>query len=1053
MIGRSFPTSSYDRNRLFPSNFGGFARTLSIAPPLPMSKTPLILLLLTFASLRAFAAVDFVHEVKPLLEEKCLSCHDHEKQRGGLILTSKKWALNPTDHGRVVIQPGRSSESVLMARVLADDPEKRMPKDEPALSAEEIATLQAWIDEGMSWTEDLGGQERHWAYKKPVTPPIPNVPDQADFPIRNPIDAFVWDALQANKLQPSPPASKAQLLRRLSLDLTGLPPSVEEVLAFESDDSPGAWEQAVDRLLASPQFGEHWARQWLDLARYADSNGFQADQLRDSWAFRDWVIKALNADMPFDRFSIEQLAGDLLPEATQDQKIATGFHRTVTCNVEAGVHVEENRTNQVFDRVNTTGLVWLGTSLECAQCHNHKYDPISQKEYYQLFAFFNQTSVEVKGTGGVSYDFNGPSMALDLPEQQRKQRDALLQQQQALTGKIQAAKAQTQEAQAAWEQGVIAGLSQQVSWTTLAISDIQSTGSETFETLEDGSVLAGGTVPSTVIYTFKAEAPLAGITTIRVEAMTDDSLPGKGPGRGDPVRNNFILSEFELYASAVANEPGERIKLVAARADFSQNKWAVEKAIDGNRKTGWAIAPEFSKPHEATFILEAPMIPELKHLTLVLDQNYGRGRVLGRVRLSATSGDPDIEELPADVRKALAKSGKRNSKQQKIIDDWYARNHPALVKMTRELADLNRQLKLIQPPTTLVMVESEQRTTHMMIRGSYLDRGPVVEAGVPEVLHDWDASLPTNRLGFAQWLMSPENPLVARVTVNRWWGQLMGHGIVQTEEDFGRMADRPTHPALLDWLAVSFVENGWSMKQVLRTMVLSSTYQQDTRVSPKLLEADPANRWYARGPRHRLSAEMIRDNALAISGRLSTEMYGPPIYPPQPAGLWRQVGRNEPKYVVNTDQHRFRRGIYIIWRRAAPYASFVNFDGPDRSACHPRRSRTNTPLQALTLMNDEAYIELALAFAERVMMDRSGEALEAQMVYAFRRALARAPTGEELQALVAIYQDELDRPGGEALIEGVKGIKIDPALDQRKLGAWFHVTSVLLNLDEAINKN
>ncbi|MFP6906680.1 MAG: PSD1 and planctomycete cytochrome C domain-containing protein [Verrucomicrobiota bacterium] len=999
------------------------------------------------------AAVDFAREVKPVIERHCLACHDHEHQKAGLILTTRKWALTPSDHGRVVVRPGQGAGSELIRRLLNHDDEKRMPKDKPALSTEEIDLLRQWIDEGMSWTEDLGGGVQHWAYKKPVKPPIPEDSAGTGFSIRNPIDAFVLRKLKQHKLQPSPRAPKATLLRRLSLDLTGLPPRVQDVLAFEADASPRAYEHAVDRLLASPRFGEHWARQWLDLARYADSNGFQADQLRDSWAFRDWVIKALNADMPFDQFSVEQLAGDLLPDASVDQKIATGFHRTVTCNVEAGVHVEENRTNQVFDRVNTTGIVWLGTSLECAQCHNHKYDPISQKEYYRIFAFFNQTPVEVKGKGGVSYDFYGPKMDLELPGKQREERDALLARKAALAeeAEVRAKYAGTRRAE--WEAELVKSATAMPAWLTLKSTRLQSTGSEEFEHLDDGSILVVGTVPSTTIYTVKAEAPFSGITAIRLDALTHDSLPGTGPGRGDPVKANFILSEIELYASKTPGEQGERVSLVDAKADFSQKNWGVKKAIDGNRTSGWAIAPEFFKPHHAVFITQKPIDPAQKYLTIVLDQNYGRGRVLGRFRLSVIRGDPDLQAIPEAVLAVVKKTGKRNRKDQKVIDAYFAQHNPQAIQLTRKMEGLDRQLGLIQAPTTLVMVESEKRKTHMMVRGNYLDPGVEVEAGVPDMLHAWEPGLPTNRLGFAQWLMSPENPLVARVTVNRWWGQLMGRGIVKTEEDFGRMADRPTHPELLDWLALSFMENGWSMKQLLRTIVLSATYQQDSRLGPELLEADPENRWYARGPRHRLSAEMIRDNALHISGQLDETMHGPPIYPPQPGGLWRQTGRNEPKYIVHTDENRYRRGIYVIWRRAAPYASFVNFDGPDRSACHPRRSRTNTPLQALTLMNDETYVELALAFAQRVLKETSGQALEEQLRYAFRCALSRAPRAEELEVLATIYREELDQAGGDQLIAGIKGFKPDPALDHRKLAAWFHLASVLLNLDETINKS
>ena len=1004
----------------------------------------LILFLSSWLFPAALLAVDFASDIRPILEQRCLDCHNSAKRKGGLVLSSRAGALTPADSGSVVFEPADASE--IMRRLMSEDEDERMPAKGDRLSAKEIALMSAWVKEGFPYSEDLETEEVHWAYVAPVKAVVP--------PGESAIDYFVGRALVEREVSASKRAGKARLLRRLSLDLTGLPPTLDEVHAFESGVVD--YKAEVDRLLASPRFGEHWARQWLDLARYADSNGFQADQLRDSWAFRDWVIRALNDNMPFDQFTIEQLAGDLLPGATIDQKIATGFHRTVTCNVEAGVHPEANRHDQVFDRVNTTGLVWLGTSLECAQCHNHKYDPFSQKEYYELFAFFNNTPLEVDNKGkGVSYDFTGPFMDLPMSADKEAERSRLRDEMTVVEKEMKQIKRDAVSAQKAWEAKVVAAIAEPVKYKTMAIEEISSTGSEEFVTQKDGSVLATGTVPSTVEYTLKLRSASAGaLTALRLDALTDPSLPGKGPGRGDPKRTNFILSEIEVYASATTEKRGKRVKILDAIADFSQTSWEVSKAFDGNRKTGWAIAPEFSKPHWATFIFDQPIPVKTPYLTVVLDQNFGRGRVLGRVRISGTDGNPDLENIPDDVMAVLKKKGTRNKAGKKVIDAYFEKKYPEMLAVKRKHTKLTQAMNAVKPHQTLVMMDQkEARETHLLIRGDYSNKGMPVSTATPAVLHAWDEDLPRTRLGFAQWLMRPENPLTARVTVNRWWGQLFGRGLVATEEDFGTMSDSPSHPELLDWLAVEFVEQGWSMKHLLKLMVMSETYQRDARITPEQLEADPSNYWLARGPRHRMTAEMIRDNALKISGVLSTEMGGPPVYPPQPDGLWRQTGRNEPKYIVEKDERRFRRGVYIIWRRAAPYASFVNFDGTDRSACVPKRSRTNTPLQALTLLNDETYVELAFAFAQRVLREGGDQPL----IFAFRTALARTPTSVELSELQAYLDEELARyraapETAKILLEGMQAIERDADLDTAELAAWQSVASVLFNLDETINK-
>ncbi|GIW78974.1 MAG: hypothetical protein KatS3mg105_0781 [Gemmatales bacterium] len=1003
----------------------------------------------------AFAAepaVDFKRDIEPIFKAHCYRCHGDKKRKGGLRLTNKRDAFAPADSGKIAIQPGKTSASPIIQHVTSTDPSKRMPPTGKPLTAQEIQRLRDWIDQGAIWPDDPA--TKHWAYVKPQKSPRPSV-KRADWPI-NDIDYFVLARMEEQGLSPSPPLDRARWLRRVYLALIGIPPSVEEVDAFLEDASPNAYEKVVDRLLASPQYGERWARPWLDLARYADSNGYQADQLRDSWAYRDWVIKALNQDMRFDQFVIEQLAGDLLPNATIDQKIATGFHRTVTCNVEAGVHPEENRVNQVFDRVNTTGIVFLGTTLECAQCHNHKYDPFTQKEYYQLFAYFNNTPLEVKQTGGVTYDFVGPKMLLPLPPEQRARR-------QELETRLQLLKQQKAEQAAAdkkkmieWERDVLAALKNPPRWQVLNVDHFESTGGEQFQILDDQSVLIGGSVPGTSVYTIWSETRLSGITGFKVETLTHESLPGKGPGRGDDERTNFILSEFSVEIEQ--NGKTTEVELHGAEADFSQRGWEVHKAIDGDRTTGWAIAPQFHKPHYATFRTKQPIGKgEPIKLKFSLDQNYGRGRTIGRVRLSALVGDPAVADVPQSVKAILLKKT-RTSAEQKQLAAYFTKANPRSQQIDAEIQEVQRELNQLQPPSTLIMVEMEKpRVTHVLQRGDYLKKGERVEPGTPAALHPLDPALPRNRLGLAKWLVDRDNPLLARVTVNRWWDEIFGRPIVSTPEDFGSQAEPPTHPKLLDWLAVEFMDHGWSPKHIHKLMVLSATFRQSSRTTPELWERDPENKWYARGPRFRMSAEMIRDSALKASGLLCTKMGGKPIMPFQPPGIWRTVGRNAPKWVEATNEDRFRRGIYVVWRRAAPYPSFVNFDGPDRAACVVKRPRTNTPLQALTLLNDMAYVEMALSLAQHMLVDRPNASVKDKLIYGFRRCLSRRPNDKELAILARLLQTSLenyrrDPKAAADLVSSSKGFKPAHNIDPVQLAAWFCVANALLNLDETITR-
>lgn len=826
--------------------------------------------------------IDFEKSVRPLFVKYCQDCHGPDAREGGLRLTNRKNILLRNDSGEPAIIVGKSDQSVLIHRVSTQDEKEQMPPADfgERLTKQEIQILKQWIDQGATWPTESEAP-KHWAYVPPVKSPVPTIRGSAR--INNPIDAYVIEKLnqQTPPLKQAAQASPARLLRRVSLDLIGLPPTPEEVIAFEKDPSPAAYEKYVDRLLKSPRYGEKWARQWLDLARYADSNGFQADQLREMWLYRDWVINSINQDLPFDQFTIQQIAGDLIPQAKLSQKIATGFHRCTTCNVEAGVDPEENRVNQIFDRVNTTGLVWLGTTFECAQCHNHKYDPFTQQDYYQIFAFFNNTPLEVEQVGkSVTFDVTGPKLALPLSKAEEKTKDELNSQRLALQKKLNAR----------------------------------------------------------------------------------------------------------------------------------------EKAL-------------------------AKSVPEWEQTTLALLEN-----------------SEESSKVPVAIQKILrTEAEKRTSKQKKSLTQFQQKQDSVYADLQNELNQIRKELQAIEPDSTLVMVEMEKpRMNNIFKRGDFLSKGAEVAPNTPDALHPLQTKGTPGRLEFAKWLVAKENPLVARVTVNRWWSQFFGQGIVATQEDFGSQGDPPTHPELLDWLAVEFMERNWSMKQIHKLIVMSATYQQSAKVTPELLEADPYNKLYTRGPRLRLSAETIRDNALAISGLLSTKMGGPPIYPPQPKGFWRHVGRNAPKYLTSTSEDRYRRGVYVIWRRSAPYPSFTNFDAPDRGACVINRSRTNTPLQALTLLNDPAYVEIGIGLAKRLATKGLGTELSdrERMAYAFRLCVAREAKQMELDHLTKVFQQELKyfQEHPQAAQKLISADHRPEGVGASRMAAWLYVANILLNLDETITK-
>ncbi|MEO6784673.1 MAG: DUF1549 and DUF1553 domain-containing protein, partial [Chthoniobacteraceae bacterium] len=767
-----------------------------------------------------------------------------------------------------------------------------------------------------------------------------------------------------------------------------------------------------------PQYGEKWARPWLDAARYADSHGFQRDDLRELWPYRDWVIRALNDDMPFDRFTIEQLAGDLLPNATEQQLIATGFNRCAPCNVEAGTDPEENRVNQVFDRVNTLGAVWLGTTIECCQCHDHKYDPFTSRDYYSLFSFFNNTEIEAERSNPKvpgSIRFLGPYMDVHdaASDAERARLTAeIADVKKQIAGKGGTGAAEPKRKRAAKKDNTPAAASTvSVTEHVLTPEDFDSSGGSNHKLLPDGSVLLTGDPPATDTYIVTVQTDLKGITGFKLETLTDESLPGTGPGRGDPQRSNFVLNEFTVSAAAATagGESPKPVRLADARADFSQENWDASGAIDGLPKTGWAIAPKFHAPHWATFrAVDLPAASEPLRLTFRLVQEFGNARTIGRFRLLALTGKyPAAEAASPPLVSAEVK------------------------RLNARVAALDKSLKSLGEARTLVVRElAAPRESFMFKRGDFHSPGAAVVPAMPALFQKETVANPPNRLALARWLVSRDNPLTARVIVNRLWAEIFGGGIVATPEDFGVKGDRPTHPELLDWLAVEFMDRGWSQKKLLRTIVTSETYRQSSGATPAMIERDPANRLLARGPRFRLSAEAVRDNALAISGLLDLKQFGPPIYPPQPAGLWDKVGGQKYEYTVSPGSEQYRRGIYIVLKRGSPYPSLVNFDATARLACRVKRSPSNTPLQALTLLNDPVYVQAARAFAARIVREMPNASADERLRHAFRLAVAREPHGAELAILRKLLEQE--SPGE---------------------GAWFAVASALLNLDETITKN
>ncbi len=995
--------------------------------------------------------VRFNRDIRTIFSKTCFACHgpDANARKADLQMDIREQAVAERDGARPIV-PGSAKNSLAWQLIATSDPDDQMPPPDfhTQLTAREKALIRKWIDQGAEY-------ETHWAFIPPkkVAPPRVRRSDA----VRNSIDNFVIRRLETEGLKPAAAADRATLIRRASLDLTGLPPTPDEVKAFLDDPAPDddAFSKVVDRLLASPRFGEHRARFWLDAARYADTSGYQYDRIRHQWVWRDWVINAFNSNLPFDQFTIRQTAGDLLPDATDQTRLATGFHRNHPITIEGGVIDEEYRTEYVMDRVVTTTTTWLGLTFTCARCHNHKYDPIDMDDFYSFYAFFN--SVPERGLNG----FN-PKARISSPL--RPDRTAEFSARIAATEKRLAAAIKAAGGSVAeWE----TRLNQLVSAESksVKIDALSAQGGTKLVKQEDGSVLATGPNPATQTYqiefTLGDKAPRA----IRLEALTHDSHVKKSTGRGH--NGNFVLSEIKVeVAGTDAGSAFKPARIAAAEANYEQKGYPVTQAIDGKLgRTGWAIDGNTRFEDSSAVFTLKDAIAAGSRVKVSLIHSWGGSHTIGRFRISIPAdGQPPV---PANIRKILATAAaKRGAADKDKLGDYLAIRfgNAEITAISDELKQLRSQLDAARKaiPETMVLASMPTpRETHVLVRGEYdkPDKNRPVQPDTPRALGTLPEDFPRNRLGLARWLVSRDNPLTARVTVNRFWAQMFGSGLVKTIEDFGSQGEYPSHPELLDWLAVEFMESGWDVKSLFKTMVMSGTYRQRSRIEPALLEADPNNRLLGRAPRFRLDAETIRDSALAVSGLLDESVGGPSVFPYHPEGLWLEIN-NRPNYSRayphTTDPGQlYRRSLYTFWKRTVAPPSMATFDAPEREFCVVKRSRTNTPLQAFVMLHDPQFIEAARKLAERVIK-RGGASPDERIRHGFKLCLSRQPTGRELKLLRKSLDEAALRFKGDAeaanKLVSVGQSPRDPSLDAAELAAYTTLARMLLNLSEFITK-
>lgn len=1030
--------------------------------------------------------IRFNRDIRPILSETCFVCHgpDEAQLQAGLRLDLRDKATGESDSGERAIVPGDVDQSHLVARISSDDESERMPPPEfgKTLTPKQIAILKQWIAEGAKY-------EGHWAFTPPVPPLIPTVEASHSSWPRNTIDHFVLSRLAGKGWKPSSLADKSTLIRRLTLDLTGLPPTATEVDAYLADRSDDAYEKLVDRLLMSPNYGERMALPWLDFARYADSNGFQSDGSRTLWAWRDWLINAINENKPFDQFTVEQLAGDMLPDATKDQIIATGFNRNHRLNGEGGRIVDEWFVETVIDRVETTGMTWMGLTFNCCRCHDHKYDPISQKEFYQMFAFFN--SVEESGVlaaGGKNGDNTPPLLSLGTDEQVAE----LAKLRKVVTdaaAKIKGVNKTLPKRLAQWEQQQKSNSQQQAAWTPFSEPNSVSDGEADFKTIDNGRLLVKGKNPKFDTYTISTAIQSKTLTGLMLEVFPHKSLARKGLGRGG--NGNFVLTQLNAVIES-ADAPPVPISFDQADADFEQTGWTAEslriqqhtQLSDAAKRKGWAIAGHEKKnqvPHKLILSVNTPIeLPAdaVLRVTMKHASPYA-GHNIGCFRLSTSDSDPttlsvDGFKLPKPIQQTLAKKlGDRTADEKKKLREYFSKEIDAPLKdaaASRDKAKAAADAYEKKIPTTMVMKEAAPRDAFILLRGEYDKPGDKVQRGLPSVLPPLPEGEKMDRLGLANWIVDPSNPLTARVWVNRAWEHFFGTGLVKTTENFGSQAEYPSHPALLDWLATEFMAptklpdvNGtkaqaWDTKAIHKAIVMSATYRQSSHVTPELMQQDPHNRFFARGPRFRLAGELIRDSALFASGLLVNQIGGPSVRPYMPEKVWDEtsVYGNLRNYKHDTGEGLHRRTMYTIWKRTAAPPTMLLFDAPNRETCTIKRSRTNTPLQALSLLNEVTFVETARALAAR-MINEGGVSAQSRIKFAYKTLFAREPTADELLILKAGIDSDLkhfakDTDAAKKLI-AVGQWKPDKELDATQWAAYIMTANVLLNLDEFVTRD
>ncbi len=1011
--------------------------------------------------------VDFRRDIRPILSDNCFACHgpDHRERKAKLRLDLHEGALATREGKRAAVVPGKPEESELFLRIAAKDVEDRMPPVESgkSLSAQQVELIRRWIAEGATWQD-------HWAFVAPRRPETPSVSDRAR--LRSPIDAFVAARLEREGITPANEADRHTLIRRVTFDLTGLPPELDEVRAFVADTNPDAYERLVDRLLASPRFGEHMARFWLDAARYGDTHGLHLDNLRIMWPYRDWVIDAYNRGISFDRFAIEQLAGDLLPEPTLEQRIATGFNRCNVTTSEGGAIAEEWLVRYAVDRVETTSTVFMGLTAGCAVCHEHKFDPISQREFYRLFAFFNNVAEP-------AMDGNKPQVPPIVEVYLPGVEEELAKLDERIAGVEAERVARASEKRDAFEAWVRESeqreLKREPPPGLVAHFPLDGEGAGSIEGKVGRAVLVDASpVDLGAAGDFEADRAFSYGAWIRTPGNVTGAPIAKMDGKNAHRGWDLYVVGRKVAMHLIHRWSDVAIKATTKDDALEPNRWHhVFVTYDGSRKAG-GVRVYVDGASRQLEVNNDSLGGETTRtgVPLLVGQRSGndsvfRGGAVDDVRIydraltvaevATLAGSDPIAEILATP------SEKRSEEQLATLRDHYLKgSDPEYRALTEGLASLRAERDALsrQTATTLVMGErAERRPAHVLERGQYDQPREEVTPGTPAMLPPMPQDAPPNRLGLARWLVDPSHPLTARVAVNGFWHQKFGVGLVKTLEDFGSQGEPPSHPELLDWLATELVRTGWEVKLMQRLLVTSATYRQSARVTPELSRRDPANRLLARGPRYRLDAEMLRDQALALSGLLVDTIGGPSVKPPQPPGLWYAVAytsSNTARFEQDDGSKIYRRSVYTFWKRTAPPPMMGTLDAPSREACTVRRERTNTPLQALLMMNDTQYVEAARHLAQRVLRLPATTARERASVM-FEIATARPPGERDLEDLLATLEGSLaefreDAEAARALIS-VGDSKPDPALDPVELAAWTVVGNLILNLDEVINKS